>query len=52
MPRDSARAPQLPLFVSDTAASPEAFTRDEAIRSVLKGKHCLPQQSQQTGINY
>jgi hypothetical protein len=30
MPRDSARAPQLSLFVSDPAASPEALTRYEA----------------------
>ena len=52
MPRDSARAPQLPLFVSDTAASPEAFARYEAIRPVLKGERSLRQQSQQTGINY
>ena len=47
-----ARAPQLHLFVSDTAASPEALTRSEAIRPVLKGERSLPQQSQQTRMNY
>jgi hypothetical protein len=31
MPCDSACAPQLPLFVSDPAASPEAIARDEAM---------------------
>jgi hypothetical protein len=52
MPRDSARAPQLPLFVHDPAASPEALARYEALRPVLKGERSLPQQSQVTGINY
>ena len=52
MSRDSARAPQLPLFVHDPAASPEALARYEAIRPVLKGDRSLPQQSQLTGINY
>src|SRR5262245_30842755 len=41
-----------PLFVSDTAASPEALARYEAIRPVLKGEWSLRQQSRQTGINY
>jgi transposase len=52
MPRDSARAPQLPLFVHDPAASPEALARYEAIRPVLRGERSLRQQSQRTGINY
>jgi transposase len=52
MPRDSARAPQPPLFVSDTAASPEALARYEALRPVLKGERSLRQQSHQTGMNY
>ena len=52
MPRDSAHAPQFPLFVHDTMASPEAFVRYEAIRPVLKGERSLPQQSHQTEINY
>jgi transposase InsO family protein len=52
MPRDTARVLQLPLFVSDPAASPEALARYEAIRPVLKGERSLRQQSQQTGINY
>jgi hypothetical protein len=52
MPRDSAYAPQLPLFVSDTAASPEALARYEALRPVLKGERSLRQQSHQTGMNY
>jgi hypothetical protein len=51
MPRDSARAPQLHLFVSDTTASPEALARYEAIRPVLKGERSLPQQNQPTRIN-
>jgi hypothetical protein len=51
MPRDSARAPQFPLFVHDTMASPEAFVRSEAIRPVLKGERALPQQSPWTGIH-
>jgi transposase len=52
MPRDSARAPQLPLFVHDPAASPKALARDDALRPVLKGERSLPQQSHLTGINY
>src|ERR671923_2409220 len=52
MPRDSAPALQLPLFVSDPAASPEALTRYEALRPVLTGQRSLRQQSQRTGINY
>src|SRR5215213_2807071 len=51
MPRDSARTSQLPLFVHDPAASPEALARYEALRPVLKGERSLPQQSQLTGIN-
>src|SRR5688500_9664219 len=52
MPRDSARTSQLPPFVSDPAASPEALARCEAIRPVLTGQRSLRQQSQQTGIDY
>jgi transposase len=52
MPRDSAPALQLPLFVSDPAASPEALTRYEALRPVLTGQWSLRRQSQRTGINY
>ena len=52
MPRDSAHAPQLPLFIRDTVGYPEALTRYEAIRPVLKGERFLRQQSQHTGINY
>jgi hypothetical protein len=52
MPRDSASPLQPHLFVSDTAVSPEAFARYEAIRPVLKGERSLPQQSQQTRMNY
>jgi transposase len=52
MPRDAAPAPQLPLFMHDPAASPEASARYEAIRPVLKGERSLRQQSQRTGINY
>jgi hypothetical protein len=52
MPRDSARAPQLSLFVSDPAASPEALARYEALRPVLTGQRSLRQHSQQSGINY
>ena len=52
MPRDAARPSQLPLFVSEPAASPEALARYEAIRPVLTGQRSLRQQSQQTGIHY
>jgi transposase InsO family protein len=52
MPRDSAHAPQLPLFVHDIVGYPDALTRYEAIRPVLKGEQSLRQQSQQTGMNY
>jgi hypothetical protein len=52
MPRDSAHAPQLPLFVHDTVGYPDALTRYEAIRPVPKGERSLQQQSHQTGINY
>jgi hypothetical protein len=52
MPRDSARALQLPLLVSDPAASPEVLSRYEALRPVLTGQWSLRQQSQRTGINY
>jgi hypothetical protein len=51
MPRHAARPSQLPLFVSDPAASPEALARDEAIRPVLKGERSLRQQSQRTGMS-
>jgi hypothetical protein len=52
MPRNSARAPQLPLFVSDSAESSDALARYEAICPILTGERSLPQQSQQTAINY
>ena len=52
MPRDSAHALQLPLFVRDTVGYPDALIRYEAIRPVLKGERSLRQQSQQTGVNY
>jgi leucine-zipper of insertion element IS481 len=52
MPRDSAHAPQLPLFVHDTVSYPDALARYEAIRPVLTGERSLRQQSHQTGINY
>lgn len=52
MPCDSARAPHLPLFVSDPAASPEALARYEAIRPVLQGERSLPRQSRASGMNY
>jgi hypothetical protein len=51
MPRDSAHAPPLPLFVHDTVSYPDAFARYEAIRPVLTGERSLRQQSHQTGIN-
>jgi hypothetical protein len=52
MPRDSARPSQLPLVVSDPAASPEALARYEALRPVLTGQRSLRRQSHQTGIDY
>jgi hypothetical protein len=52
MPRDSAHAPQLPLFAHDTIGYPEALARYEAIRPVLKGERSLRQQSHQTGVTY
>ncbi len=52
MPRDSAPALQLPLFVQDTVGYSDALARYEAIRPILKGKRSLRQQSQQTGMNY
>jgi hypothetical protein len=52
MPRDSARALQLPLFVHHTVGYLEALARYETIRPVLKGERSLPQQSQATGMNY
>jgi hypothetical protein len=52
MPRDSAHALQLPLFVRDTVGYPDALIRYEAIRPVLKGERSLRPQSQQTGVNY
>jgi transposase len=52
MSRESAHAPELPLFVHDTVGYPEALTRYEAIRPVLKGERSLRQQSRQTGTNY
>jgi hypothetical protein len=52
MPRDSARARQLRLFVRDTVGYLDAVARYEAIRPVLKGERSLPQQSHVTGINY
>jgi transposase len=52
MPRDSAPALQLPLFVQDTVGYSDAIARYEAIRPILKGEQSLRQQSQQTGMNY
>jgi leucine-zipper of insertion element IS481 len=52
MPRGSAHAPQLPLFVRDTVGYPEALARYEAIRPILKGERSLRQQSHQAGIKY
>jgi hypothetical protein len=52
MPRDSAHAPQLPLSVRDTAGYSGALAPYEAICHLVKGERSLPQQSQQTGINY
>lgn len=52
MPRASARAPQLDLFLSDSAAYQAALARYEAVRPVLTGEHSLRQQSENTGINY
>jgi hypothetical protein len=49
MPRASARALQLPLFVSDPTTSPEVLARYEALRPVLTGQRSLRQQSQQSG---
>ena len=43
---------QLDLFISDSAAYREAVARYEEIRPVLKGERTLPQQSEETGINY
>jgi hypothetical protein len=45
MPRDSAHAPQLPLFVHDTVGYPDALACDEAIRPVLTSERSLRQQS-------
>lgn len=52
MSREAARAPQLPLFVSESSVAQEALARDEAIRPVLTGQRSLRQQNQQTGIHY
>jgi hypothetical protein len=52
MPRDSACALQLPLFVHDTVEYLEPLARYEATRPILKGERSLPQQSQATGRNY
>jgi transposase InsO family protein len=52
MPRDSAHALQLPLFVQDTVGYSDALARYEAIRPILTGERSLVQQSQQTGMNY
>jgi hypothetical protein len=41
MPHDLVRAPQLSLFVSDTAASPEALARYEGLRPALTGERSL-----------
>jgi hypothetical protein len=51
MPRDSAHALQLPLFVRDTVGYPDALIRYEAMRPVLTGERSLRQQSHQTGVN-
>jgi transposase len=52
MPLASASAPQLDLFVSDSAAYEAALARYEALRPVLTGERSLRQQSEHTGINY
>jgi hypothetical protein len=44
MPRASARAPQLDLFLSDSAAYQAALARYEAVRPVLTGARSLHQQ--------
>jgi hypothetical protein len=46
MPRDSAYAPQLPVFVSDPTASPDTLARYEALPPLLKSERPLRQQSQ------
>jgi hypothetical protein len=46
IPRDSACAPQLPVFVSDPTASPDTLARYKALGPVLKGERSLRQQSQ------
>jgi len=48
----SASAPQLDLFVSDSAAYEAALARYEALRPVLTGERSLRQQSEHTGLNY
>jgi hypothetical protein len=52
MPRDSAHALQLPLFVRDTVGYSDALARYEVIRPILKGERSPRHQSQQTGMNY
>jgi len=52
MPLASASAPQLDLFISDSAAYQAALARYEAVRPVLTGERSLRQQSEHTGINY
>ena len=52
MPLASASAPQLDLFISDSAAYEAALARYEALRPVLTGERSLRQQSAHTGINY
>jgi putative transposase len=52
MPRDSARALELPLIIHGTVGYRDAVARYEAIRPVLKGECSLPQQSRAIGINY
>src|SRR5262245_9792916 len=51
MPHDSAHAPPLPRFASDSGSSPEALARDEALRPVLTGQRSLRRQRHRTGIN-
>jgi len=52
MPLASASAPQLDLFVSDSAAYEAALARYEALRPILTGERSLRQQSAHAGINY
>ena len=52
MPLASASAPQLDLFVRDSAAYEAALARYEALRPVLTGERSPRQQSQHTNVPY